>query len=89
MIRSLGYGLAIHVLAALAWAARTPVWAGTLEGTPAYRERIQWSACSQRATGGELGRDGRPPSPRSPRRRLAPCADRLRHQRTQQAVSGV
>ena len=40
MIRSLGYGLAIHVLAALAWAARTPVWAGTLEGTPAYRGRI-------------------------------------------------
>ena len=32
------------------------------------------SACSQRATGGESDRDGRPPSPRSPRRRLAPYA---------------
>ena len=40
MIRSLGPGLAIPVLVALAWAAGTPVWAGTLEGTAAYRERI-------------------------------------------------
>ena len=40
MIRFFGHGLAIHALAALAWAACTPVWAGTLEGTAAYRERI-------------------------------------------------
>ena len=40
MVRSLGPGLAILVLVALAWAAGTPVWAGTLEGTAAYRERI-------------------------------------------------
>jgi copper homeostasis protein (lipoprotein) len=40
MIRFIRYGLATHVLAAFAWAAWTPVWAGTLEGTAAYRERI-------------------------------------------------
>lgn len=40
MIRFFGHGLAIHALAALAWAACTPVWAGTLEGTATYRERI-------------------------------------------------
>ncbi len=28
------------MLVALAWAACTPAWAGTLEGTAAYRERI-------------------------------------------------
>jgi copper homeostasis protein (lipoprotein) len=40
MIRSLGRGLAAYMLGALAWAAGTPVWAGTLEGTATYRERI-------------------------------------------------
>lgn len=40
MIRSLGHGLAMQVLVACAWAAGAPVWAGTLEGTAAYRERI-------------------------------------------------
>ena len=34
MIRSLGPGLAIPVLVALAWAAGTPVWAGTLKVRP-------------------------------------------------------
>jgi uncharacterized lipoprotein YbaY len=40
VIRPRGHGLVTRVLAALAWAACTPVWAGTLEGTAAYRERI-------------------------------------------------
>ena len=40
MIRSSGRGLATHVLVAVACAVSTPVWAGTLEGTAAYRERI-------------------------------------------------
>jgi copper homeostasis protein (lipoprotein) len=40
MIRSLGHGLATYVLATCAWAACTPAWAGTLEGTATYRERI-------------------------------------------------
>src|SRR5687768_14028699 len=40
MTRSLGRGLVTYVLAACAWAACTPVWAGTLEGTAAYRECI-------------------------------------------------
>lgn len=40
MIRSLGRGLATHVLVALAWAVCAPVWAGTVEGTASYRERI-------------------------------------------------
>jgi len=40
MIRFLGHALATHVLTALALATCTPVWAGTLEGTAAYRERI-------------------------------------------------
>ena len=40
MIRFFGHGLTIHALAALAWAACTPVWAGTLQGTATYRERI-------------------------------------------------
>ena len=33
-------GLATHALVALALAACTPAWAGTLEGTATYRERI-------------------------------------------------
>jgi len=42
MIRSPGHGLAIHGLIALTWVACIPVWAwaGTLEGTATYRERI-------------------------------------------------
>jgi copper homeostasis protein (lipoprotein) len=40
MIRSLEHGLATHVLTAFVWVACTPVWAGTLEGTATYRERI-------------------------------------------------
>ena len=40
MIRPRGHGLFTCVLAAFAWAACTPVWAGTLEGTATYRERI-------------------------------------------------
>jgi uncharacterized lipoprotein YbaY len=40
MIRALGRGLAAHVLAACVWAACVQAWAGTLEGTAAYRERI-------------------------------------------------
>jgi copper homeostasis protein (lipoprotein) len=40
MIHSIGHVLAIHVLAAFALAACAPVWAGTLKGTAAYRERI-------------------------------------------------
>jgi copper homeostasis protein (lipoprotein) len=40
MIRSVGHELATYVLAAFAWAACALVWAGTLEGTAAYRERI-------------------------------------------------
>ena len=39
VIRSLGHGPATHMLVACAWAACTPVWAGTLEGTATYRER--------------------------------------------------
>lgn len=35
-----GRGLATHALVALALAACTPAWAGTLEGTATYRERI-------------------------------------------------
>ena len=40
MLRSLGRGLAAQALAACVWAAIAPVWAGTLEGTATYRERI-------------------------------------------------
>jgi copper homeostasis protein (lipoprotein) len=40
IIRSLAHRLATLALAAVAWAACPPVWAGTLEGTAAYRERI-------------------------------------------------
>ena len=40
MIRSAGRLLAAVVLAAFAWAACATVWAGTVEGTAAYRERI-------------------------------------------------
>ena len=40
MMRSLGRGLAAQALAACVWAAIAPAWAGTLEGTAAYRERI-------------------------------------------------
>ena len=40
MIPSFGRGLAVYVLAAFAWAVCTPVWAGTLQGSAAYRERI-------------------------------------------------
>ena len=40
MIRSLGRALAAQALAACVWVAGAPVWAGTLEGTAAYRERI-------------------------------------------------
>ncbi|HUL11122.1 MAG TPA: META domain-containing protein [Methylococcaceae bacterium] len=39
-IRSHRYRLTTRVLAALALAVCTPVWAGTLQGTAAYRERI-------------------------------------------------
>jgi copper homeostasis protein (lipoprotein) len=40
VIRPRGHGLVTRVLAALAWAACTPLWAGTVQGTAAYRERI-------------------------------------------------
>src|SRR5258705_1215813 len=40
MIRFGGRGIATYVLAAFAWVASSEVWAGTLEGTAAYRERI-------------------------------------------------
>ncbi|MCW5605152.1 MAG: YbaY family lipoprotein, partial [Burkholderiales bacterium] len=39
-IRSLGRGLAACLLAALVWVACAPAWAGTVEGTALYRERI-------------------------------------------------
>jgi copper homeostasis protein (lipoprotein) len=40
MIRAMGQGLVAHLLVACAWVVGTRVWAGTLEGTAAYRERI-------------------------------------------------
>lgn len=40
MTRCRGHGLATYALVAFAWATCTSVWAGTLEGTAEYRERI-------------------------------------------------
>jgi len=58
-----GHGLAIPVLAALVWTACIPAWAGTLEGTAAYRERIALPPDAVFISAGA----GQRPSPGQPR----------------------